>query len=699
MRQTCLSFGTLRAKGHIANLTMTKYKIFRFLKRKYATIFLFILSAIISLLYGFKHALLLYERGWQIHDTIFFTSFEAWDVDHYLAQIKEILEGNYLLSNAYLAEYKQTERSPWPLFPNFLMAFALKLLHIEVQHLAVLMDFLLPPLIFLIAYWLLSITSSGKYAAMVGAFLLVVIPHITRIDVLAYIGVDLLQKGFVPPILSEAHCYYCFSGTINPQLTYPFLLAVLLFYSKGLTTLKRRYWLLAGLFGVITSYAYVYFSSYLYAFLAVSALGFWWLKDIEYFRKSLFLLGGILLCSLPFWLPLFNFSGEEMGQMAFMQKTHRPIFSYSYINTHIREQILFTVFLCTLILFWIRKGTLHKIPGMLAFSLLFSGLICLEQQIITGIVVQPWHYDAYVIPQATILALTVLVMELLPKCSFHRFPTQSALMYGGISVIGVSLFLHPRIVTTYLSSDGILTPAFASFLRVTHLGGLLIGVSLLCLRLLSSSRFSQVWSKTSFDTPGFSVFRKIFHPNVAKAFWIFVILYITYDVGLGQYAYYYQNLKPKFGYLQQLAPALNWLNEHTPPESVVFGSPDHTSTNSIIPIYTHNNVYVTFHSQFYTFPSLSQISDRLYIAMYVMGIRTQQEFDEYLEDHWFEEGIFADYQQRFSRDVYSELTTYQVDYLLYGPRERKNFGFDPEEVYAFLEKQYDDGVVKIFRVL
>lgn len=653
------------------------------------------LAILISVLYGFKHLLLLSEQDWQIQDTVFFTSFEAWDVDHYLVQIKDVSEGNYLLSNAYLSEYKQTKRSPWPLFPNLLMAFTGKLLHLKVQHLAVLMDFLLPPLIFLLAYWLLSAVSSGAYTAMLGAFILVLIPHISRIDVLAYLGVDLLQQGFAPPVLGEAHCYYCFSGTNNPQLTYNFLVASLFFYAKGLMTLKRRYWLLAAMGGILTSYSYVYFSSYLYAFLAVSAFGFWWVNDAERFRKSIVVLGGILFCSIPFWWPLLGFSGEEMGQMSLIEKTRRPIFNYSYINSHIREQILFTLFLCVFILVWIRKGVLRKIPGMVAFSLLFSGLVCLEQQIITGIIVQPWHYDAYVIPQATILALTILAMELLPFLSFRTFPIRPVLMYAGIGVVGVSLILNPVLVARYFSADGLLTPAFESFLWMAHIGGLLLGLSLLGLRVFLSSRVPQAWSKTSFDTPGF-------HRSFAKmgqVLWIAVILYMTYDVGLRQYTSYKEELKPKFGYLQQLAPALNWLNEHTPPESVVFGSPDHTSTNSIIPIYTQNNVYVTFHSQFYTVPSLEEITDRFYIAMYVMGIRTQEEFDAYLEDHWFKRGVFADYQQKFSQDVYAALTTYHVDYLLYGPRERENFLCDPEAVYPFLEKQHDDGGGKVFRVL
>jgi hypothetical protein len=259
------------------------------------------------------------------------------------------------------------------------------------------------------------------------------------------------------------------------------------------------------------------------------------------------------------------------------------------------------------------------------------------------------------------------------------------------------MLLNPMFVARYLSSDGVLTPAFNAFLKVMHISGLGLGMSLLGISVLLRSRFSHPLRKFGNSLKVAS--QQVPRSGLVKLLYALVILYVTWDVGFNQYQYYHQKLKPKLSYLQQLAPALNWLNEHTPPESVVFGSPDHTSTNSIIPIYTHNNVYVTFHSQFYTVPSLREIADRFYISMYVMGIRTKQAFDEYLQDHWFEAGEFPEYQKKFSHGVYSEFTTYKVDYLLYGPREQYNFKFDPEQIYPFLEKQYDDGVVKIFRVL
>ena len=94
-------------------------------------------------------------------------------------------------------------------------------------------------------------------------------------------------------------------------------------------------------------------------------------------------------------------------------------------------------------------------------------------------------------------------------------------------------------------------------------------------------------------------------------------------------------------------------------------------------------------------PSMDELLDRLYNALYFMGVRTQKKFDEYA----YPIGSFETYQQKFGQDVYSAIKTYQVDYLFYGPREKERFQIEPGETYSFLDLVYDDGSVKIYRFL
>ena len=659
------------------------------------------LAFTVSFLYGFKHLLLLSERDWHVHDTIFFTSFEAWDVDHYLAQLKEVYEGNYLLSNAYLFEYKHAGRSVWPLFPNLFMKWGTKILRVNVQDLAVIMDFLFPPCLFLLTYTWLSALSTSRYKmlAALGAFLFVVTPHLSRIDVLAYLAFDLIQKGFLPPLLDKARCYYCFGRMTNPQLTYNFLLASLLCFSQGVMTSKTRYFVLSACFGIMLSYSYFYFSLYLYAVLCLVALGLWAFKEPVRFRKSVLTLLAIVGASLPFWFSLYRFFSRTSHQTTFqVLKNRAPLINASFINAHLREQLVLTLFLCIMIFYCIRKSFVRRIPGIVACALLMSGILCLEQHVLTGILIQSWHYDAFINPQMTIFVLTWFGIELIPVLASFQYPKR-LFLYSGVGLLGLSVFSMPSFIASSFSADGALTPAFAAFLITIERMGVGFGASMIGGFLLWNRQSSQ------FRESMCVMFKKDWMVLVKKLSYgiamTIAFIYVTWDVGLAQYTSYHQTLQPNYAYLQQLAPALNWLNEHTPKESVVLGSPDHTSTNSIIPIYTHNNIYVSFHSQFYTVPPLAEIHDRFYTSLYVMGIRTKEEFEAFAKKTWLSHGAFdyTVYQQRFGRDVYAELTKYRVEYIFYGPRERENFLIDPETAYSFLRKVYDDDVVKIYQVL
>ena len=219
---------------------------------------------IISFVYGFQHILWLQEHHWDIPHIIFITSFEAWDSDHYAAKIQDIYEGHWKLSNAYLAEHKDTVRSPWQKFPYFLSAGIAKLLHIKVPFLIVLMDFVLPPVIFVLAYQLLFTLGMSRRISLASAFIFTLVPNLVRMEVFPLVLHRLLRDGAGVPLFMEAHQGYGFSRTINPQLTFIFLLSALIFFFKAILSSRRRDLFFSILFGIVLSYSYIYFSTYLH---------------------------------------------------------------------------------------------------------------------------------------------------------------------------------------------------------------------------------------------------------------------------------------------------------------------------------------------------------------------------------------------------------------------------------------------------
>ncbi|MBN1186253.1 MAG: hypothetical protein JXB49_28505 [Bacteroidales bacterium] len=641
---------------------------------------LIVLALIIGLLYGTAHIALMQDRGWDYKNTIFITSFEAWDAEHYIAQIREIYEGNYWLSNAYIAEYKNTSLSKWPLFPLYLSAFLGKIFRIPPHLLPVVMDVVLPSVIFLLAYHFLQTISSMKSISLLGAFVFSTIPHIGRIELFPLIAFRIMSAGFSPSIFREAHCCYGFTRTINPQLTYIFLLASLFFFTKGMGTLKHKHFVFASIFGIFTSYSYVYFSTYLYVFLGIGAILSFLLKERAWFWRYLIVLGNILMFSIPFWWLVFRSSNAELSQMSWMLISHIPI---------LNAQVGLMVILCTGVFFCLYKRYIMAMPGIVIFSLLISGVLCLNQHVFTGLYVQPNHYMLHTIPQATILAMTLLVTEIRREFSFRIISFYSCCVYGGIVFVFVGICLHPKIIASYLSSDGVLTLELTSLLNLLCWGGIASGICLIA----AGKIFGDFKRLTKLLTG----IKKSYYVPLKIIAVTGCISYIVWDVKTAQLWIYREHLLSQFAYFQQLSPALQWLNLHTEKESAVVCDPDSHSTSGLITIYTHNNVYVSEFSQYYAVPPLNELQERYQNVIYLMGMSSWQDIKPFIPSQLWDN--FETYQKKLVKDVYTELKKYQADYLFYGPNEQRYFKVDPETTYPFLKKIYDDGIVEIYYIM
>ena len=88
----------------------------------------------------------------------------------------------------------------------------------------------------------------------------------------------------------------------------------------------------------------------------------------------------------------------------------------------------------------------------------------------------------------------------------------------------------------------------------------------------------------------------------------------------------------------------------------------------------------------------------MYNILYFMGISTQGGFERYRAEE-IRGTTFESYQQKRQTNLYSELTSYRVDYLFYGPRERASFTINPEKIYPFLQQVYADQIVTIYQIL
>jgi hypothetical protein len=653
----------------------------------------------ISLVYGSFHLLYLHDRGWDYTNAIFISTFtQCRDTDFYLTHIKEVYEGHYKLSNLYLAEYKDVSAAARREFPIYAIAFLGKMLRLDVQSLPIIMDVTLPPLIFLLAYQFFKLLSASRRLSVCGAFTLVMTPQILFLQTTwNYMRHPLLKlHGIIPSFLLTAHGFFgTFGRTIYPQFVYIFLMAALFLFFKGIKTGRSQYLAGATISGIILSYSYVYLSTYLYCVLGVCVIVTWLLQEKRSFYCSLSVLLVILAASIPFWYSIAASSQEALKRISWAERTHVPILSFDVICVPIMTGVA--------VWMW-RQGMVTRFNMMACVALLSGGFLCVNQQVVSGISVQPWHYRIYVLPESLLMAVVILLASY-RQWRRARIPIQAqpitpsfslpALMIASSLILAsVGMVFHPAIVKwiapdTYAAQS--LSSEFLHRLEQIYQYSLVLAVGM----LVGGIAFGKY-------CPG--RLPRIKLETLCMALWIG---YSLLDISLARYLWYVQVMKPNFSDLQQLAPALRWLDLNTAKESVVlsmigkkpfFPQSEYASTDDLLAIYTHNNVYLSDYVEWFSIPSDDEGRDRLYNIMYFMGIRTPEAFQRFMHRMW-SSGSFEEYQNKFGKDVYQELKKYRVDYVFYGPRERQYFQVDPATTYPFLKTVYADGVVQIYQIL
>jgi hypothetical protein len=400
------------------------------------------------------------------------------------------------------------------------------------------------------------------------------------------------------------------------------------------------------------------------------------LKKANYAKSTLLALTVTLIFAAPFWYSTFSFSETELTQITVMTRTHSPILT---------PQVLVILLLCSGIFMLLQKGILRQLPGIVALSLLLSAIGALNQRVVTGVEVQSWHYQIHLIPQVIILTTALVAAACLDTQKEFRWnksiPITVLIASVGIVLVIAGLFINLAFVTTHISPDGVLSRRSQSILRDVRMLAGITGIILTIGAFIGKRPHNR-------------------HRTIRLTSILYALTFIPFAVSVGvvQYQLYHGYLKPHLGYMQALAPALEWLNTHTKKESVVLCSLNYTTPHVVIPIYTHNNLYIAPLAGCYPVPTSEEIRDRMYNVLYVMGVTSRQDFEQYWP-HGLLEGSFAEYQKKLTRNLYATLAQYRVDYLFYGPREQASFKFDPGTTYPFLKRVYQDQTVTIYRIL
>ncbi|MCX7765750.1 MAG: hypothetical protein N2246_03475 [Candidatus Sumerlaeia bacterium] len=290
--------------------------------------------------------------------------------------------------------------------------------------------------------------------------------------------------------------------------------------------------------------------------------------------------------------------------------------------------------LLLLILFWFwRRKFRSEGTIILLIAFLLTPVVCMNQQIITGRIVQVWHYELFVNPIFLWLVIFLFWQELKPLQFIEEKIASFLLRTGWVrrvllmlvvifALAGIILYLKLHLGWSGgFSASVLISLLFYSLLWSIFCGG--IGVAI---ELLAQGKF-KYWRRLAIG------------------------LILTLAVGDAAERQVYAMLRrlPSYRQQQQFTPALSWLKENTPPDNVVLAP---LEIAEILPAYTNKYVYISKNAIHYKL-SQSEREQRLATYFFVLGLN-QSEVQKLIH-HWPYRYILwgLRYFSRASYDLYS----------------------------------------------
>jgi hypothetical protein len=357
-----------------------------------------ILGILVSLIVAFPQS---YFRIEHRNDPVY-QGIELLPDSPWAARVREIQDGNGFGS----IYYKDGKGDPYLHLPfgSMTVAYMGKAFSLDINNTILLSRFVLPFFATLLIYAFVYYLSRDKLAALCSAAVILLADSILGLS-----GVTRILQGISPSSFLELS-----RPVYSAMIFIPFFAFLACFWQflqkRNLHALPAQAWQVghtgwrwgvasAALLG-LNFYNYFYTWTYIYAFMAVLALIFIIKKRWQELKLVTSVALGALVVAVPYFVNLYKASlyptYEEVGLRHGIVTSHTPIF------------VGLTV-LAALVIFLIWFSREDKEKYYFSLALLLTPFLTLNQQIITGKVLQEGHYHWYFHrPIAVIFVLIII---------------------------------------------------------------------------------------------------------------------------------------------------------------------------------------------------------------------------------------------------------------------------------------------------
>lgn len=348
--------------------------------------------------------------------------------DYYVARINDVYEGHFLLGDVF-SPHKDKPFIVPPL-GEILIAGLGKTLSLDAVSVVVFSKFLFPILLFLLIYFLVyEIFISKDIAIISAAFIL--------------LGDNLLSNkadivGLVT-FTSSSTNFLSYTRPINPEVSSLFLFGSLYLLWKMVQDRSEQQQIMRKsiAFGIISGlsiYVYIYTWSFLVVVLSL-CLAYAWLKEKTHIPILLVALATHIIVTVPYWM---NFL-KAKAHPEYLDTTIR----LGAVTNHAPVWGIWILF-STIVVFWLWPKRYTEVKWFFAISVL-SLWVVMNQQIITGVMVQPGHYHWYIMKPFVSIFLAVFFMVVLQRITKNK----KAIALSVFVLIGV--FIHNAILVQFVS--------------------------------------------------------------------------------------------------------------------------------------------------------------------------------------------------------------------------------------------------------
>ena len=314
---------------------------------------------------------------------------------HYLARMQESIDGGGM-GNPFVYEYKNNAPSTFYDTSETILAWPARILGISIPNINLVYKFLLPTIIALLAYALTYRLIGNQLWSATAMFVLT-------------LGPTLLSFGDIVHLLRGERVYTQFllySRPVNPELSSILFFAYLHILLSALREKTKEWFVFLGALFGLSFYVYLYSYTFLFALngivFCISAAKREWnvAKGMLLATVAGLVIGlpaiinTILLYTHPYY--------KEMAALSDIVASHRPIVSAVGV-------------LVAIIFIWFARKQKDYPDMPFLGALLVTSFVVINQQVLTGIIVQEGHYHWYFNIPIFILILTVVGYNLIAK--------------------------------------------------------------------------------------------------------------------------------------------------------------------------------------------------------------------------------------------------------------------------------------------